>query len=145
MLNFQTIIDLTGMDIANASMLDEGHRRHRGYDAIGAPRSAARNGTSLRLREVPQTIDVMRAPEPLAWPGSSATSYSEFGGETFAAARAVPRYGRDDRGVRRLLRCGHAGALVIVATDLLALTLLTPPGDLPTVAVGNSQRRFGVP
>ncbi|MCB9115856.1 MAG: aminomethyl-transferring glycine dehydrogenase [Caldilinea sp.] len=151
MLNFQTmIIDLTGMDIANASMLDEGTAAAEAMTLAKRAQKRGQNGNVCFVSEKchPQTIDVMRTrAEPLGLQvvvGDHRTY--EFGGETFAALVQYPDTEGTIEEFGDFCAAAHAaGALVIVATDLLALTLLTPPGDFGAdVAVGNSQR-FGVP
>ena len=151
LLNFQTmIIDLTGMDIANASMLDEGTAA---AEAMTLAKRAQKRGQSGNVCFVsdkchPQTIDVMRTrAEPLGLQvvvGDHRTY--EFGSETFAALVQYPDTEGTVEDFGDFCDAAHAaGALVIVATDLLALTLLKPPGEFGAdVAVGNSQR-FGVP
>jgi glycine dehydrogenase len=153
LLNFQTVVkDLTGMEIATASLLDEGtaaaeamtmfHRLQTKKAPAGQP-----SVFLVSDRCFPQTIDVLRGrAEPL-------DIHLEIGDpdalpmdKAFGLLLQYP----DDRGEIRDLRptiekAHAAGLLVAVASDLLALTLLTPPGEMGAdVVVGNSQR-FGVP
>ncbi|PYR62982.1 MAG: glycine dehydrogenase (aminomethyl-transferring) [Acidobacteria bacterium] len=155
LLNFQTMVsDLTGMEIANASLLDEAtaaaeamtllHRVQ--IKRIEAVAGAAQFFVSSSC--FPQTIDVLRArAEPLGIElvvGDPATA--TFGDRVFAALVQTP----DEAGCVHDLRAfmanaRRAGVLVAVGTDLLSLVLLTPPGELGAdVVYGNSQR-FGVP
>jgi glycine dehydrogenase len=152
LLNFQTMVcDLTGMQVANASLLDEAtaaaeamtmlHRVSR-KPANGRPQFFAADSC------FPQTLDVLRArAEPLGIElvvgGASAAQFSE---QVFGALVQTPdEAGRVHDLKDFIARAKQAGALVAVASDLLSLTLLTPPGELGAdVVLGNSQR-FGVP
>jgi glycine dehydrogenase len=150
LLNFQTMVgDLTAMEVANASLLDEAtaaaeamallHRVHR---------QPGRTAFVVSTRTYPQVIDVIQARAvPL---GISVTladmATAEFGPDVFGAYVQTP----DDHGevsdLKALIDRAHAaGVLVAVGTDLLALTVMTPPGEAGAdVVVGNAQR-FGVP
>ncbi|HHY53857.1 MAG TPA: aminomethyl-transferring glycine dehydrogenase [Chloroflexi bacterium] len=151
MLNYQTMVmDLTGMDIANASLLDEGTAAAEAMTMAKRAQKRGHTGNTFFVSEKchPQTIDVVRTrAEPLGYTvvvGDHATY--DFGNHTFGALVQYP----DTEGTIHdfsafCVRAHAAGALVTVATDLLALTLLTPPGEFGAdIAVGNSQR-FGVP
>lgn len=150
LLNFQTAaMDLTGFEIANASLLDEGTaaaeamsmlygqgRRRRGHVFLVAEDCHPQTIGIVRTRAEPQEIEVRVGPA-----GDFA-----FGQEVFGA---LVQYPATDGGVhdyRGLCEAAHAdGSHVVMAADLLALALLTPPGELGAdVAVGNTQR-FGVP
>ena len=151
LLNFQTmIIDLTGMEIANASMLDEGTAAAEAMTLAKRAQKRGQTGTVCFVSEKchPQTIDVMRTrAEPLGLQIVVGDPHSyEFGSETFAALVQYPDTEGTVTDFSDFCAAAHAaGARVIVATDLLALTLLKPPGEFGAdVAVGNSQR-FGVP
>ena len=163
LLNFQTMVrDLTGMQVANASLLDEAtaaaeamtmlHRvQSRRLESL-APWGPGVNAGPAQFFVAdscfPQTIDVLRArAEPLDIElvvGDFRTA--EFSDRMFGALVQTP----DEQGTVHdlrgfIARAKDAGVLVAVATDLLALTLLTPPGELGAdVVFGNSQR-FGVP
>lgn len=149
LLNFQTMIaDLTGLDIANASLLDEGTA------AAEAMAVAQRSCKDKRTRFFvdqnvhPQTLAVLRTrAEPLGWQlivGDPETELNPEG--LFGAIFQYPDtlgHIRDLRGPIERVRA--AGGFAVVAADLLALTLLTPPGELGAdIAVGSAQR-FGVP
>jgi glycine dehydrogenase len=154
LLNFQTMVgDLTGLEIANASLLDEATaaaeamtmmyrvQGRRIAGAGGAPRCFVADSC------FPQTIDVLRGrAEPLGIElvvGDPAAA--TFDDRMFGALVQSP----DEAGRVRDLRgfiaeAKERGVLDGVATDLLALTLLTPPGEIGAdIAFGNSQR-FGV-
>ena len=152
LINFQTLVtDLTGMAIANASMLDEATA------AAEAMTLAARGGKSKSTRFVvchdvlPQTIEVIQTrakPLGITVDLVHATQLAEHIGshDCFAALMQYPGVNGQIRDLRPLIDALHAkGALAIVAADLLALTLLTPPAELGAdIALGNTQR-FGMP
>jgi len=148
LLNFQTMIcDLTALDIANASMLDE------------ATAAAEAMTLSLRLKDGrtlffisetchPQTIEVVRA-RALALKLEIVVGNPEtfsFSDKVFGALVQYPDTFGTIHDFSGFAEKAHAaGALLTVATDLLALTLLPPPGEFGAdIAVGSAQR-FGVP
>jgi len=149
LFNFQTMIcDLTGLDIANASLLDEATAA---AEAMALAERAAQTTTKSFFvdREVhPQTLAVLRTrAEPLGWNlivGDPLTDLDQA--QVFGALLQYPATSgavRDLRGAIATLRA--KGAFAIVAADLLALTLLASPGELGAdIAVGSAQR-FGVP
>jgi glycine dehydrogenase len=147
LLNFQTVVrDLTGMEVANASLLDEATAAAEAMTMLHRVNSKS---TRFFVADgcFPQTIDVLRArAEPLGielvigdWRNADLTG-------SFGALVQTP----DEAGLVHDLsgfidEAHRAGALVAVGTDLLSLTLLTPPGEMGAdVVFGNSQR-FGVP
>ena len=148
LLNFQTMVsDLTGMDIANASLLDEAtaaaEAMHLCHDL-----HPERNVFFVSAECHPQTIDVVKTrARPLGIEIQVGDHQSfQFTDKVFGALVQYPAtygdiYNYDDFTAR-----GHAsGALVAVAADLLSLTLLRPPGEFGAdIAVGSAQR-FGVP
>ena len=152
LLNFQTMVtDLTGMAIANASLLDEATAAAEAMALLHRVQSRTRPAADRFLvsrRCFPQTIDVLRGrAEPLGIevevgdPGQWRPDAQVFG--------VLLQYPAEDGEVAALdeviARAHDAGALAAVCSDLLALTLLTPPGEQGAdVVVGNSQR-FGVP
>ncbi|MDE2077519.1 MAG: aminomethyl-transferring glycine dehydrogenase [Burkholderiales bacterium] len=152
LVNFQTMVtDLTGMAIANASMLDEATA------AAEAMTLAARGGKSKSTRFVvchdvfPQTLEVIQTrAEPLGITVEvvHAAKLAEDlqSKDCFAALMQYPGVNGQVRDLKPLIEALHAkGALAIVAADLLALTLLTPPGELGAdIACGTTQR-FGMP
>jgi len=152
LINFQTMVtDLTGMAIANASMLDEATA------AAEAMTLAARGGKSKSTRFVvchdvfPQTLEVIQTrAEPLGIQVDvvHAAKLAEHlqVHDCFAALMQYPGVNGQVRDLRPLIDALHAkGALAIVAADLLALTLLTSPGELGAdIACGTTQR-FGMP
>src|SRR5438067_7362260 len=149
LLNYQTmVIDLTGLPVANASLLDEGTAAAEAMSLVHAVKGGDAKAFFVASDCHPQTIEVVRTrAEPLGWrvvvgdPDSFDFKTSVFG--------ALVQYPSTDGRVRDLRafieRVHRQGALAVVAADLLSLCLLTPPGELGAdVAVGSSQR-FGVP
>ena len=148
LLNFQTMVcDLTGLAIANASMLDES-------TAAAEAMTLALRSTKLASRTFavaddvfPQTIDVVRTrAEPLGVKVEVAPASQLAEVECFAALVQYPGAEGEARDYAPLAQKLHArGALLVAAADLLALCLLKPPGEWGAdVAVGSAQR-FGVP
>ncbi|MGH8353204.1 MAG: aminomethyl-transferring glycine dehydrogenase [Pseudomonas sp.] len=150
LLNFQTLIsDLSGLPIANASLLDEATAA---AEAMTFCKRLAKNKAShsffASVHCHPQTLDVLRTrAEPL---GIDVVVGDERAiGDAGAYFGALLQYPASDGEIfdyRELVERFHAaGALVAVAADLLALCLLTPPGEFGAdVAIGSAQR-FGVP
>jgi len=156
LLNFQTMVmDLTGLDVANASMLDEATAA---AEAMTLARRAQKSGSTANVFFVadtvhPQTIDVIQTRaealgyevavgNPATWDFATETSATE----TFGVLLQYPDTNGAVHDYSDFIASAHAhGALVILATDLLALTMLKSPGELGAdVAIGNAQR-FGVP
>ncbi len=151
LLNFQTMIcDLTGMEIANASLLDEGTAVAEAVMLARAVGRGKSDAVAVAADLHPQTLAVLRtrldalglklvrvapgAPEAVARSGAFAVVLN-YPGTTGAV--------RDLRGE---IEAAHAaGGLAIVAADLLALTVLTPPGEMGADVVVGSAQRFGVP
>ena len=151
LLNFQTMVsDLTALDIANASLLDEATAA---AEAMMMCKRAQKRGATANTFLVsdcchPQTIDTIRVrAEPLGYEVIVA-DYRQFhpDSDTFGILLQYPDTEGSISDFRSLVDAAHAaGAFVVVATDLLALTLLTPPGDWGAdIAIGSAQR-FGVP
>ncbi|MBI3139198.1 MAG: aminomethyl-transferring glycine dehydrogenase [Sphingobacteriales bacterium] len=153
LLNFQTMVsDLTALPVANASLLDEATAAAESmtmfFHALNKQEPIERPRFFVDKEIFPQTIDVLKT---RALPvgieivegdyKSAAIDASYFG--------AIVQYPNNKGSVedyRQFIQTvHHAGAFVVMATDLLALTLLTPPGELGAdVAIGSAQR-FGVP
>jgi glycine dehydrogenase len=157
LLNFQTMVrDLTGMQVANASLLDEATAAAEAMTMLHRVRSkrpSGEEGSQFLVSDscYAQTLEVLRArAEPLGIeivmiPGASLESVV-FGDHVFGALVQTPDDGGRVHDLRGFIgRAKEAGVLVAVGTDLLSLVLLTPPGELGAdVVYGNSQR-FGVP
>ena len=150
LLNFQTLIsDLSGLPIANASLLDEATAA---AEAMTFCKRLSKNKISRAFFASshchPQTLDVLRTrAEPLGitvvvGDERELSDVSAF----FGALLQYPASNGEVFDYRELIERFHAAhALVAVAADLLALTLLTPPGEFGAdVAIGSAQR-FGVP
>ncbi|GGX88898.1 aminomethyl-transferring glycine dehydrogenase [Massilia dura] len=148
-LNFQqAITDLTGMGIANASMLDEGTSAAEAMTLILRVGKSKSKVFYVAKDVLPQTLEVIATrAEPL---GIEVRTFdpAELAGVTDAFGVLLQYPGVDGavRDYRADVETVKAtGAMIVVAADLLALTLLTPPGEWGAdVVVGNSQR-FGVP
>jgi glycine dehydrogenase len=147
LLNFQTVVrDLTGMEVANASLLDEATAAAEAMTMLHRV-----NSKSVKFFVAdgcfPQTIDVLRTrAEPLGielvvgdWRNADLTG-------AFGALLQTPDEAGLVHDLRGFIDAAHrTGALVAVGADLLSATLLTPPGEMGAdVVFGNSQR-FGVP
>ncbi len=149
LLNFQTAVaDLTGLEIANASLLDEGTAAAEAMSMFFGQTRGKKPKFFVAETCHPQTIAVVQGrAEPIGVEivvGDPAEF--NFGDDTFGALLQYPATDGAVEDYANFCTAAHgAGAYVAVATDLLALTLLTPPGEFGAdVAVGNSQR-FGVP
>jgi glycine dehydrogenase len=145
LLNFQTMIcDLTGMEIANASLLDEATAA---AEAMSMACNALRGKRSTFLISDdinPQTVNVVKTrAEPL---GIRIRTGDNFDDDTFGILLQYPTSSGFISDYSAIVKEAHSnGSLVIVATDLLSLCLLKPPGEWDAdVVIGNSQR-FGVP
>jgi glycine dehydrogenase len=150
LLNFQTLItDLTAMEIANASLLDEGTAAAEAMTMCHGIK-AAEEGHAIFVSEVchPQTIEVVRTrARALGIEVIVGNHHAfDFTRRVFAVLVQYPATDGTVHDHRGFIEKAHAhNALAIVAADLLSLVLLKPPGEFGAdVVVGNSQR-FGVP
>jgi glycine dehydrogenase len=150
-LNFQTMVcDLTGMQVANASLLDEATAAAEGVAMAHAITRAKSNVIALATDVHPQTRAVIAT---RAWPlGFHLVDFSPGDTAAIAAAKAfavVLNYPGSTGEVRDLtaeIAAAHAaGGLAVVCADLLALALLKPPGEMGADVVAGSAQRFGVP
>jgi glycine dehydrogenase len=150
LLNFQTMIaDLTGLDVAGASLLDEGTAA---AEAMALAKSGKPRGTTMFVADSchPQTIEVVQTrAEPLGiqievgdWKFFDSAACEGL----FAVLVQYPdTNGSVDDYADFVDKAHAAGALAIVAADILALTILRAPGEFGAdICIGNSQR-FGVP
>ena len=144
----QMVMDLTGMDFANASLLDEATAA---AEAMTLCRRANKKSTSEKFFVAddvhPQTLAVLRTRgeyqgfEVVVGPLDDAGQQ-----EVFGALLQYPGTTGQVRDIEPIIQEVHeAGGLVAVATDLLALTLLKPPGEMEADVVLGSAQRFGVP
>ncbi|MDX1647960.1 MAG: aminomethyl-transferring glycine dehydrogenase [Longimicrobiales bacterium] len=149
LLNFQTMVmDLTGMEIANASLLDEGTAAAEAMHLAHGNARGDANTFFVSERCHPQTIDVVRT---RAWPLGIDVVVGDHEGfeideDVFGVLLQYPATDGEVIDYTDFARrAAEAGAMVVAAADLMALALLTPPGEWGAdVVVGNSQR-FGVP
>ncbi len=149
LLTFQTMImDLTGMALANASLLDEATAA---AEAMTLCKRAGKSGSNAFFVDRdchPQTIAVLRTrAEGLGFEIVVGDYQSDLpSAECFGVLLQYPTSSGAVRDYRECVEAAHeGGALVVVAADLLALTLLIPPGEWGAdIAVGSAQR-FGVP
>jgi len=150
LLNYQTaVIDLTGLPIANASLLDEGTSAAEAVHlAYGVKGKEGKETVFVDRNCHPQTIDIIKT---RAWASGLKVTVGDaqakkFGKSVFVVIVQYPTTDGAIHDWREVADRAHAAdALLVVATDLLALTLLAPPGEWGAdVVVGNSQR-FGVP
>ena len=149
LFNFQTIIaDLTGLDVANASLLDEATAA---AEAMALAERAAQSKSKSFFVDAdvhPQTLAVLRTrAEPLGWNlivGDPLTALD--GADVFGGLLQYPDTSGAVRDLRPAIAALRAkGALAVVAADLLALTLIASPSELGAdIAIGSAQR-FGVP
>jgi glycine dehydrogenase len=150
LLNFQTLIaDLTGMALANASLLDEATAAAEAMTMCRTITRGRRRGFFVEHGCHPQTQAVVRTrarPLGIQLHGGSAHEIDFAAQDLFGVLLQYPTTdGRIEDYTALCRRAHEAGALVVTATDLLALALLRPPGEFGSdIAVGSSQR-FGVP
>ncbi len=154
LLNFQTMVsDLTALPVANASLLDEGtaaaeamamlfNHKNKGHDHINSGKFF------IDEKIFPQTKDILitRAKPVGIEPVFGDFKTAQLDESYFGAIVQYPNSEGSIEDYRNFIESAHkVNAQVIMATDLMALTLLTPPGELGAdVAIGSSQR-FGVP
>lgn len=149
LLNFQTLVaDLTALDIANASLLDEATAA---AEAMAMAHRVSKSEKSIFFVDrdcFPQTIAVIKTrAEPLGWQVKVGDPFNDLDpSEVFGAIFQYPGVCGDCHDFTPVIGALHAaGAIGIVAADPLALTLLKPPGEMGAdIAVGSMQR-YGVP
>ena len=145
LLNFQTVvIDLTGMEIANASLLDEATAAAEAMAMAHALSKSKSDVLAVADDLHPQTLAVLRTrAKPL---GISVEVGDASSVKPFAVMLQYPGTTGAIRDLTAEIEAVHAvGGLAIVATDLLALALLKPPGEMGADIVVGSAQRFGVP
>ncbi|MFI5253344.1 MAG: aminomethyl-transferring glycine dehydrogenase [Bacteroidota bacterium] len=150
LLNFQTmIIDLTGMQISNASLLDEATAAAEAMSMCYALKSRPADGVFFVSDEChPQSIDLIRTRAKPLGIKVVVGKYDqfEFSDKIFGAILQYPATNGAVHDYRSFADRAHrSGAYVVVAADLLALTLLTPPGEFGADITIGSAQRFGVP
>ena len=154
LLNFQTVVqDLTAMDVANASLLDEGTAAAEAMTLLHRVQARTRPDANRYLVSntcFDQTIAILEGradPLPIEIELVAPESLKERNwSDVFGVFLQTPDTYGNATDLTTIIGHAHGGgALVAVATDLLALTLVKPPGELGAdVALGNAQR-FGVP
>ena len=149
LLNFQQMVmDLTGMEIANASLLDEATAA---AEAMSMARRLSKSASNVYFASSdchPQTLAVLRTrAEPLGYEVRMGEQDSlDDTVECFGALLQYPGTRGEVRNVQPAIEAVRAqGGIACVASDLLALTLLKPPGEMGADIVLGSAQRFGVP
>ncbi|MXW42319.1 MAG: aminomethyl-transferring glycine dehydrogenase [Acidimicrobiia bacterium] len=153
LINFQTMVtDLTGMGMANASLLDEGTAAAEAMTLLRRlNRKTAKDRFVVDADTHPQTMDVIHTrAAPLGIEVEiadlNAANIARLAERAFAVLVSYPASSGRINDIGSIISEAHnANALVSVASDLLALCLLTPPGELGADVVVGSSQRFGVP
>ncbi len=148
-LNFQTLVsDLTGLEIANASLLDEATGAAEAMAMCRRIAKSKANAFFVDHHALPQTIAVIRTrAEPMGWEVIVGDPFTDLDPEAvFGALFQYPGVNGDFHDFTDVIAGLHnAKALAAMAADPLALTLLKPPGEMGAdIAIGSMQR-FGVP
>ena len=150
LLNFQnTVMELTGLEIANASLLDEATAVAEAVVMMHRANRKVKNGFfAIDSRCLPQVISVVRGRAQMLDIPFVVTDFSDGlpEGDLYGVVFAYPAQDGQLRDIEPLIKAAkERKALVTVVADLLALTLLKSPGELGAdIAVGNTQR-FGLP
>ena len=150
LLNFQnTVMELTGLEIANASLLDEATAVAEAVVMMHRANRKVKNGFfAIDSRCLPQVISVVRGRAQMLDIPFVVTDFSDGlpEGDLYGVVLAYPAQDGQLRDIEPLIKAAkERKALVTVVADLLALTLLKSPGELGAdIAVGNTQR-FGLP
>ena len=149
LLNFQTMVcDLTGLDIANASLLDEATAAAEAMAVARRVSKSQANSFFVDARCHPQTIAVLHTrADPLGWQIKTGCPETDFiPDQNFGVLLSYPASTGEVTDFSDLIAgASAAGCFCILACDLLALTMLKPPGELGAdMAIGSAQR-FGVP
>ena len=149
LLNYQTMVcDLTGLDVANASLLDEATAAAEAMSLAKRVAGSASTRFFVDAEVHPQTLALLKTrSEPLGWDlvvGDPLTALA--GADVFGAIFQYPGSHGEIRDLRGAVEAVHAQkGIAIFAADPLALTLLVPPGEMGAdIAIGSTQR-FGVP
>ncbi len=150
LLNFQTvIIDLTGMEIANASLLDEATAAAEAMFMLYAARKNKNANVFLVSENIfPQTLDVLKTRAVPFGVELRVVSLSEdaLTDDVFAAFVQYPASDGTLTDYASFTAAAHAKNITVcAATDLMSLALLTPPGDWGADVVVGTSQRFGVP
>lgn len=154
LLNFQTMVsDLTGLPIANASLLDEGTAAAEAMAMFYSQKNKRNKGAAINKllvsdKVLPQTIEVLQTranPLDIEVVVTNILN-AELDDQTFGILLQYPAADGTVEDYRALAaEANDKGIYVTVAADILALTLLTPPGEWGADAVVGNTQRFGVP
>lgn len=149
LLNFQTMVmELTGMELANSSLLDEGTAAAEAMHVMKAVNKKAGNKLFVSAKVFPQTKAII---ETRAEPLGIEIVYGKYrdftpSNEFFGAIVQFPREDGSVVNYKEFIDgCHEQGTLVCVAADLMSLVLMTPPGELGADIVVGTTQRFGVP
>ena len=150
LLNFQTMVeDLTALPVANASLLDEATAAAEAMTMFHNVAPGAGNAFFVAQDCHPQTIEVVRtraAPFGIQVIVGDAAAFDPAKQKVFGALLQYPATDGAIRDPRPFIEKVHEnGGLVVIAADILSLTLLTPPGELGADCAVGSTQRFGVP
>jgi glycine dehydrogenase len=154
LLNFQTMVsDLTGLPIANASLLDEGTAAAEAMAMFYSLKNKRNKGASINKflvsdKVLPQTLDILETrAEPLEIEVEVGNIFDlDIDDQTFGILLQYPGADGSVEDYRALTeKAKAAGIYVTVAADILSLALLTPPGEWGADAVVGNTQRFGVP
>ena len=152
LVNFQTMVcDLTGMEMANSSMLDEATAAAEAMTMAMRMSPGTRTRVLVAHDVLPQTLSVLRTrAEPIGLRiecvHATQLAQAAASGDCLAALMQYPGANGQVRDLGATVDALHEqGALAIVAADLLALTLLKPPGEFGADLVVGSTQRFGMP
>lgn len=154
LINFQTMVsDLTGMEIANASLLDEGTAAAEAMSMLLGQRKGAKRKTALKFFVSeschPQTIDVLNTRSEPIGVQVVVGDHNELDvtdPELYGILLQYPATNGSVENYSSLIEAAHENQIhVVVAADLLSLTLLTPPGEMGADVVVGTTQRFGVP
>jgi glycine dehydrogenase len=149
LLNFQEMVtDLTGMEVANASLLDEATAAAEAMAMMKRVSKSNSNAFFVDADCHPQTLAVLKTrAQPFGFEIVSGDPFTDLAGrDVFGVLLQYPGSSGALRDISAVIRQAHAqSALAAVATDLLALVLLKPPGEMDADIVVGSAQRFGVP
>ncbi len=153
LINFQTLVtDLTGMEIANASLLDEGTAAAEAMSMLSGLRKGSKRNADVFFVDqhtFPQTIDLLKtraAPVGIRLKIGDINEIDLNDPELFGALVQYPNANGDISDYTAIIETAHEkDILVAFAADLLSLTLLTPPGEMGADVVVGTTQRLGIP
>lgn len=153
LINFQTMVsELTGMELANASLLDEGTAAAEAMQMLAVTRKGARKGTRkffIDEHTFPQTIDILKTratPTGIELVIGDVTTFDVTDESYFGILLQYPNNDGNVIDHSALIATAKENGLgIAVATDLMSLALLTPPGEIGADVVVGTTQRFGVP